>query len=202
MEISLFIAIIAAASIAVALVANVNFLDSVFHVVSLASTAGSAYLSVSALNANAVSILLTVMVIGGCAFSMAGGIKVSRLLTLATSVGQQVKMTFTKSPKKSKEKTSVLTEAFPAIASILLFIATLVVFALIFSTIGVSFNDALFEVGSALSTTGVSMGATSIAMPFAYKWLMIVAMIIGKVEILTILVLLVPFSVKKLKLKR
>jgi Trk-type K+ transport system membrane component len=63
---------------------------------------------------------------------------------------------------------------------------------------GVSFTDAIFEVGSALSTNGVSMGATTVAMPIAYKWLMIAAMTIGRVEIITILIALIPVSIKKL----
>ena len=46
--------------------------------------------------------------------------------------------------------------------------------------------DSVFEIGSALSTNGVSMGATTIDLPVIYKWLLIVAMLIGRVEILTI----------------
>jgi trk system potassium uptake protein TrkH len=200
-EIGLFIAIIAAASIALVFVAGVGFFDSLFHVVSMASTQGIYYLNISALNPNAVSLLITLMAIGGCAFSMAGGIKISRLLTLGTAFGQLVKMTFAKSPRKKKTAKEELTEAFPAVTSILLFTAVLVVFTLLFSTIGVSFEQALFEVGSALSTTGATMGAVTVAMPLAYKWLIIAAMTIGKVEILTILVVLVPFTVKKFKRK-
>ncbi len=72
---------------------------------------------------------------------------------------------------------------------------------MLFTTMGVSFSNAVFEVGSALSTNGVSMGATTVAMPLAYKWLMIAAMTIGRVEILTILIALIPISVKKLEQK-
>jgi trk system potassium uptake protein TrkH len=202
LEIVLFIAIIAAASIALFFAANIGFMDSLFHVVSMASTQGVYYLNISAFNPSAISILITLMAIGGCAFSMAGGIKVSRLLTLGTSFGQLVKTSFTKSAaSKKKRAREDFSEAFPAVASILLFIAVLVVFALLFSTIGVSFEEALFEVGSALSTTGATMGAITVAMPVAYKWLIIAAMIIGKVEILTVIVVLFPLTVKKLKRK-
>jgi trk system potassium uptake protein len=200
LEIGVFIAIIAAASIALVFIANIGLLDSVFHVVSMASSTGQTYLNISDFNSNAISILITVMVIGGCAFSMAGGMKVSNLLTFGGSVGHQMKLAFNKSSKKKKH-TNGTSEEFLAIAAILLFIAVLVVFALLFSTMGVSLSEAFFEVGSALSTTGVSMGATSVAMPLAYKWLMIAAMTIGRVEILTILLLLVPLTTRKLKRK-
>ena len=199
MEVALFAAIIAAASVSVALVANISLLDSLFHVASMASTQGVYYVSFSSFDANAVAILTTVMVIGGCAFSMAGGIKVSRLLSVGGAAGHQIKLAFTKT-KKTK-KSNDYSETFPAVAAILLFITLLAVFALLFSTIGISYKDALFEVGAALSTTGISMGSISVAMPLAYKWLIIAAMTIGKVEILTIITIVVPLTVKKLKRK-
>ena len=71
------------------------------------------------------------------------------------------------------------------------------IFAVIFTTIGVSFTDALFEVGSALTTNGISMGATNVLMPIGYKWLMIAAMTIGRVEILSILIALSTYKLKK-----
>jgi Trk-type K+ transport system membrane component len=60
----------------------------------------------------------------------------------------------------------------------------------------VSFTNALFEIGSALTTNGISMGATTVSMPIAYKWLMIVAMTIGRVEIMSVLIALIPYKTK------
>jgi trk system potassium uptake protein TrkH len=199
LEVSVFLAIILAASITLVFAANIGFLDSVFHVVSMASSTGVSYVDISAFNSNATAILITLMAVGGCAFSMSGGIKVSRLLRFGEAASQKLALTFTKATKKNRKKPGDSVDAFSAVASILLFVVLLVVFALLFSTIGVSFSEALFEVGSALSTTGASMGATTVAMPLAYKWLMIAAMTIGRVEFLTILIVLVPLSVKKLR---
>jgi Trk-type K+ transport system membrane component len=64
--------------------------------------------------------------------------------------------------------------------------------------LGVSFTDALFEVGSALTTNGISMGATTVSMPIAYKWLMIAAMTVGRIEIMSVLIALFPRKTKKL----
>ncbi len=200
LEIALFLGIILAATTVLVFVGNVGLMDSLFHVVSMSSTQGVYYLNLSALNSNAIALLTTIMVIGGCAFSMAGGIKVSRLLIIGKTAGFQIKTAFSKSSKKRKQNEDS-SEALPAVASILLFIATLLVFALLFSTIGISYSNALFEMGSALSTTGATLGTITVAMPLAYKWLIAAAMIIGKVEILTILTVLVPFGVKKLKRK-
>lgn len=198
-EIMVFIGIMATASIVLFFVTDIGFFDSLFHVVSLASTQGIYYLNIATFSTNAVLLLIVLMAIGGCAFSMAGGIKVSRLLSLGTTLGQLIKRPFAKTPRQKRAVNTELAVLFPAVGSILFFAGVLVIFSLGFSTVGVSFEQAFFEVGSALSTTGVTMGAVSVAMPLGYKGLIIAAMVIGKVEILTILVVLVPFSVKKLR---
>jgi trk system potassium uptake protein len=202
-EVLLFLAIMAAASLAVVYFANIGFVDSVFHVVSISSTKGLDYIGIPTLNNTSVSIFIVLIVVGGCSFSMAGGIKVSRLVTFGRSIGQAVKSTFLneESLESDSETTKNLHEFFPAITSIMLFIAVLIVFALLFTTMGVSFTNSIFEVGSALSTNGVSMGATTVAMPIAYKWLMIAAMTIGRVEILTIIIALIPVTIKRLESK-
>ena len=99
-------------------------------------------------------------------------------------------------PEPRKQTEAGNYEYLPALVSILLFIFTLIIFALLFTTIGVSFTDALFEVGSALTTNGISMGATTVSMPIAYKWLMIAAMTIGRVEIMSVLIALSPYKTK------
>ena len=70
--------------------------------------------------------------------------------------------------------------------NVLSFIAILIVLSLVFSTIGISMLDSFFEVGSALTTNGISMGATIVTMPLGYKWLIVFAMIVGRVEIVSI----------------
>src|SRR4030042_6161608 len=143
------------------------------------------------------------MLIGGCAFSMAGGIRVSRLITFARSMKHSIEDVLIKEkvmsePEAPEEANNH--EYLPALVSILLFVFTLVIFALLFTSMGVSFTDALFEVGSALSTNGISMGATTISMPIGYKWLMIVAMTIGRVEILSILIAISAYKSNRDKL--
>ena len=196
-EIALFLLIIAFASIAVYLSTKVAFVDSLFHVVSMASSTGYDYLNIMSLNGTAISIFISLILIGGCSFSMAGGIRMGRLVTFAKSLRQSIKGIFIKENAFTKGKLSDInySEYVPALISILLFIAFLVVFAMLLTTMGVSFSDAIFEIGSALSTNGVSMGATTVAMPIAHKWLIVAAMTIGRVEILTIIIALIPYKI-------
>jgi trk system potassium uptake protein TrkH len=198
-EIAVYLLILAIGTAVVYFTAQVGLLDSLFHVVSMSSSTGYDYINIISLNSTAVSTFIVLMVIGGCAFSMAGGIRVSRLITFAKSIKHSIEDVLIKEKVISEPETSEEAsnhEYLPALVSILLFIVTLVIFTVLFTTMGVSFTDALFEVGSALSTNGISMGATTISMPIAYKWLMIVAMTIGRVELMSILVALFPHRPK------
>jgi trk system potassium uptake protein TrkH len=198
-EIVLFFLIIALGTAAIAPLAKIGVIDSLFHVVSMSSSTGYDYINIASFNSTVVSIFIVLMLIGGCAFSMAGGIRVSRLITFAKSIKQSIKATLIKEkviPEPEKQTEANNHENLPALVSILLFTFTLVIFAIIFTTMppGVSFTNALFEVGSALTTNGISMGATTVSMPIAYKWLMIAAMTIGRVEIMSVLIALSPYK--------
>jgi trk system potassium uptake protein TrkH len=198
-EVAMFLLIIAVATVAIFLSTQVPFIDSLFHVISMASSTGYDYLNIMSLNGTAVSIFITLILIGGCTFSMAGGIRIGRLVTFAKSLRQSIKGIFIKENAFTRGKLSDINyaEYVPALIAILLFIVFLVVFAMLFTTMGVSFSDAIFEMGSALSTNGVSMGATTVTMPVAHKWLTIAAMTIGRVEILTIIIALIPYKLLK-----
>jgi trk system potassium uptake protein TrkH len=118
-------------------------------------------------------VFIIIGLVGGCTFSMAGGIRIQRVYKLISAVCKS-----DDAPSRDEVKS--------IIESIIGFVAVLIILSLVFMTIGISFLDSLFEVGSALTTNGISMGATTIALPLGYKWLLILAMIIGRVEIVSI----------------
>ena len=197
-EILLFFIIIAASSVIIFSVTRMELVDSVFHVVSMTSSTGYDYVGILSLNSTAVTLFIALIVIGGCSFSMAAGIKVSRIVTFLESIKSSILIAFVKQSNEElydDERNTPTQEQIPVIVSILLFISLLVIFALLFSTMGISFTNSIFEMGSALSTNGVSSGAISVAMPIPYKWLTVAAMTIGRVEILTILLALIPVQI-------
>jgi trk system potassium uptake protein len=206
LEFLTFFTIIAVGTIAVALLAKVEVLDSLFHVVSMSSSIGYSYIPLASFGNTALAILLVIMIIGGCAFSMSGGIRVSRIIAFGKAIEENIMGLFvreddvSKSAKIKSENENDFNN-FSASVSILLFIFTLVIFAVIFSTIGVSFQDSLFEMGSALTTNGISMGATTVTMGIGYKWLVIIAMTIGRIEMLTILIAIFPLT-RKLRISK
>ncbi|MCJ7425230.1 hypothetical protein MUP01_13330 [Candidatus Bathyarchaeota archaeon] len=200
LEVCVFLLIIAAGTGLIFYLTHMEILDSLFHVVSMSSSTGYDYVNISLFDDTTRSIFLTLMLIGGCTFSMAGGIRVARLITFAKSIKQSIKGVLMKEkviPEPTRNSGNNNVEYLSAMVSIVLFIVTLVIFSIVFSTIGISFMDALFEVGSALTTNGISMGATTLSMPLAYKWLLIVAMTIGRVELMSILIALSPYRAKE-----
>ncbi len=198
-EILVYLILILVGVVSVSLFANIGIVDSLFHVVSMSSATGYQYIPLASFGGTALSILTILMLIGGCAFSMSGGIRVSRIIAFGQSVKENVTGILNK--ERTGERfyrngnSELSLENLSASVSILLFIFTLVIFALIFTTSGVSFIDSIFEVGSALTTNGISMGATTLTMGIGYKWLIIAAMTIGRVEMLSIIVAL--FSLRR-----
>jgi trk system potassium uptake protein len=193
-EIIVFLLIITAGTVVISVTANIGIFDSLFHVISMSSSTGQSYIPLQTFGNTGYSILIVLMLIGGCAFSMAGGIRISRLIASARIVKDSVIGVLAKegdiTKAKGRDDVNLGLDSLSASVSILLFIITLVIFAVIFTTIGVSFTDALFEVGSALTTNGISMGATTVTMGVGYKWLMIAAMTIGRIEMFSILIAL------------
>ena len=198
-EIILYFIIMIVGTVAISLASPVNIFDSLFHVVSMSSSTGQSFIPLTSFGDTGYSILIVLMLIGGCTFSMAGGIRISRIISFAKSAKQSLMGILVKEqaialPKKNGDENESL-ENLSASVSITLFVVALIVLSIIFTTIGVSFTDALFEVGSALTTNGISMGITTLTMPVGYKWLMIAAMTIGRVEILSIFLAL--FTLRK-----
>jgi trk system potassium uptake protein TrkH len=139
----------------------------------MASSTGIDYIGIANTALPAKILFILIGIAGGCTFSLAGGIKMQRIRQLVNALLRN------NDKPTRKELKSILFSIFG-------FATILLVFSLAFSTLGVSLLDSIFEVSSALTTNGISMGATTIAMPLAYKWLLVIAMIIGRVEIVNI----------------
>ncbi len=198
-EAILFFLIILVGTLSLALASQIGTLDALFHIISMSSSAGYSYIPLSSFGQTGFSIIVIILLIGGCTFSMAGGIRVSRLLSFAKSSKEAVmgilfRENALPAPKRNTENGNGSLDNLSASVSILFFIIALVILAVIFTTSGVSFSDAIFEVGSALTTNGISMGATTVTMGVGYKWVIIIAMTIGRVEMLSILLALFTFG--------
>ncbi|MBM3897231.1 MAG: TrkH family potassium uptake protein [Thaumarchaeota archaeon] len=134
------------------------------------------------------------MFVGGCTFSTAGGLKVIRMMIAFRSVPWLVRnnmmpnsaMTLVKIGKNvffEKEIAIVMAMLFTGAASV---IATSAVIMLG----GHSFLNSLFESVSAFTGTGLSTGVTSMELPDFAKVALIITMVVGKLEIIPVLITL------------
>ena len=192
-----------------------ELMASVFHVISAATNSGFQFLDIAQISIEAKMVLIIAMLIGGTAFSTAGGIKVGRLLHIIQKVtgkkftsdnsGGSISavaspynkryLTIESKPTKIKEEEKIINEA---IYVIILFIAVSLITGIIISHIDKeNFFDSLFESVSALTTTGLSSGITSVDMDPISKIVLIINMIVGRFEIITIIYLFVKISKKK-----
>jgi trk system potassium uptake protein TrkH len=130
------------------------------------------------------------MFIGGCSFSTAGGIKVKRIIILFKSIPILVKRELTKKGEKIVYEGNEIedSELMKHFLNIILSVFLIFISAFIFTFYGFSFEDSVFETLSAFSTAGVSIGITSLSLSLELKWLLIILMIVGRVEIFTLLI--------------
>ncbi len=183
-EIKLYLLLIAASTIIISILAWINPFDALFQGASMVSSTGIATIDLAAISAPAKIWIIVIMLIGGCGFSMAGGIKVERIQKLVNAIRRN-----DDAPTKHELRSIII--------YILAFIALLLILSLAFSTSGTNMLDSVFEVGSALSTAGATVGATTVTMPVTYKWLLIFAMLVGRVEIVAIYKAIVGFRKPK-----
>lgn len=159
-------------------------------------TAGFATTDVPALDAGTKATLIITMFIGGDAGSTAGGIKIVRLIIILRLIQLMVARTIL--PDHALAELRIYGQridqpAFErAIGVIVLFAMTILLSWLVFLACGYSPIDSLFDIVSATTTTGLSAGVASPALPIALKIVLALNMLMGRLEILALLVLLYP----------
>lgn len=191
-----------------------KFMVSVFHVVSASTTSGFQFINIPSLPEEGKIMLIILMLIGGTAFSTAGGIKVGRILQIAqkltnkklsadtstrsiSSASSRYNTSFNvyepKTEKLKEEKTFR-----EAMLVIVLFVSLSFVTATVLSYLNQkNFLDSLFESVAAVTTTGLSTGITSLNMDITSKIFLIVNMISGRFEIIAIVYLFLEISKRK-----
>ncbi|MDX1709970.1 MAG: potassium transporter TrkG [Rhodovibrionaceae bacterium] len=162
------------------------------------STAGFSLVPVAELGSTAMLVLVVAMFCGGGLGSTAGGIKVLRLLILVrlfqlllvrASVPPDAKVDVRLDGKRLQH-----VEIEASIAVILGYVLTIVAIWLVFLAYGYEPLPALFEVTSAVSTTGLSADIVGPALSSELKYLLCFGMLAGRVETAALIVLLFPWT--------
>jgi len=194
-ELIIFLLMIFFATIVVCYVLNLDIFTSFFHVTSASSTTGFSYIDMAKLDIPIKLGLVFLMLVGGCGFSTAGGIKILRLILFLKAIPWGIKRLLTGNEEKLSFENKALsdTDVIIHFLIVLLAISSVLISAFIFSLYGFKFTDSLFETTSALATTGLSTGLTNLATPLLLKWILTFLMILGRIEIIPFLVTLSPY---------
>jgi trk system potassium uptake protein TrkH len=175
--------------------------DTSFALVSLLTTTGFTGVDYMTWSPVGLTMVFFAIFVGGCAGSTSGGIKIFRLQIIASLGRMQVFRLlqphgvyipyFNRKPIANTVMESVTGFFF-------FYILFYVALAMILSFMGLDMLTALSGAASALSNVGPAMGdiigptGTYAPLPDAAKWLLSIAMLLGRLEFFTVLVLLTP----------
>ena len=171
-----------------------------FQAVSIMTTTGFVTANFNAWPAFAKSALLILMIIGASAGSTGGGIKVIRLLVLSKYAYRRILLFFNpRAVIPLKVGGNTLSEGVVSgvIGMSILYFAILIVGFLVMSALGLDHITALSSVAATMGTVGPGLGlvgptANYLCIPAAGKVVLIVCMLVGRLELFTVLVLLTP----------
>lgn len=170
--------------------------DATFLAISAQTTTGFSTVPVTGLSAAAKLVVIVSMAIGGDMGSTAGGIKIFRVLVLGRLLQLLLARTCVTSHTVLSPRIAgrvVDGEELGIACGVVAAYAGVVLASwFVFVAFAYAPLDALFEVVSAVATVGLSAGVTSPQLPSVLKALLCVDMLMGRLEIIAILVLVYP----------
>jgi len=175
---------------------DLAFIEVITAVISAQTTAGFSTADLSRFPLWMLLLLTAAMFVGGGIGSTSGGIKVGRLLFISSWMRSYFVSTSLPDSAyvdiqvdQQPVTTEDLQEVFAVVGA---FVAVLLVSWLMFLIHGYAPMKALFEVTSALTTTGLSSGLTSAELPGVLKTVLCLNMLFGRLEVVALLVVLMP----------
>ncbi|MFW6037068.1 MAG: TrkH family potassium uptake protein [Desulfonatronovibrio sp.] len=176
-----------------------------FQVVSIITTTGFVTYDYLLWPALVQVVLLLCMFIGGCAGSTAGGIKCMRVMLLLKLAYRELFRIVHPHAVQSVKMGKVLVKEdvlSGVVGFIIIFLALMVISSLLIAAMGVDLLTSLTAVLACVSNIGPGFGDVGPASNFAglpgpAKWILSLCMILGRLEIYTIIVLMVPAFWKK-----
>ena len=178
------------------------FEQALFMAVSAITTTGFQIVNPHAWASVTLLFLAMIAFIGGCSGSTAGGVKLSRISLAIRALVWWFQRLFVSGkillpfriegriiPKATAELEAAKNMLVIILSVITVFIATLAV--LQYHLTSFSFTEVVFDVVSAFSTSGISTGYVSPDMPVISKWIFIIVMWIGRLEVIPVVMLFI-----------
>ncbi len=195
-ELLIFIGIIVSAAAFISITYGFDASEAVFHVISASATTGFSTWDFSGFGNNLKLLFVALMFIGGMSISTAGGIKVLRLAVFLKSVPAIVMSLLLDRDVGTSFDGKNYSVRDISVNMALILLSVLAVFAgsVALASAGFPFVDSVFEATSAFATTGLSVGITSLSLLLHLKWVLILLMLLGRIEIIPFLVMFVKDS--------
>lgn len=173
-----------------------GIVDPVFQVISSISTTGYIVEGHNSWGSSTILIFYILMFIGSCAGSTTGGVKVDRIIYLLKNVRNEIYRVLHPNsivPVKYNGKPVSPELVNKVMAFILLYFLIVIVGAFAMTLFGTSLSDAFVASFSCISNAGLggdfTGGCTYALIPDAAKWILSFIMLIGRLELFTVMVL-------------
>lgn len=180
-------------------------LDPLFQIVSMISSTGFEVPEFGSWGTFILSMVIVLMFFGACAGSTSGGAKIDRLIYMLQNCRNEI--------ERCIHPNNILTvrvngKVIPhetvskVIAFLCLYVLIILVGGIILTAMGLPLIDAFFSTFTCISNTGLSAGVTGYGSTFAIipdagKWVLATIMLIGRLELFTVLLLFTPAFWKK-----
>lgn len=182
-----------------------NFRDSAFQVVSILTTTGFATVDYLGWPSFLIVMLFMLMFFGGSAGSTGGGIKIIRVwMTMKNSYLELKRMVHPHAVIPVRYNKRAVPEKITSniINFIVLYMLIFVMGVIFMALLGLDFESAMGSVAASLGNIGPGIGSVGPAENFAHipvagKWFLGFLMLMGRLELFTVLLLLSPFYWKK-----
>lgn len=168
-------------------------IDPLFQVVSCVTSTGYTLEGFFGWGPSAMAVALILMFTGGCAGSTSGGAKIDRLVYLKKYLSTQIRMILRPNSVCSvivNHKVIPATTVGKVVAFICIYVAVMVVGGVALTTLGVPLSRAFYASFACISNAGLETLTHSFsAIPQAGLWVLSAVMLIGRLEIFTVIIL-------------
>jgi trk system potassium uptake protein len=181
------------------------FRDALFQVVSLITTTGFVSADYTSWTPFLTMLFFLLLFFGACAGSTSGGVKLVRHIILAKNSILELKRQLHPSaviPVRLNSRAINPTVTYSIKAFIMLYLIIFALGCVVMAMLGLDFETSLGAVATSLGNVGPGIGNVGptdnfAQMPVAAKWCLSALMLIGRLELFTVIVLFTPYFWKR-----
>jgi trk system potassium uptake protein TrkH len=181
------------------------FRGSLFMVVSIVSTTGYVTLDYTGINSLITVVFFMLMFIGASAGSTAGGVKIIRHVILVKNTLLELQRLIHPNavlPVRLNNKAVSRDITFNVLAFMIIYFMVFALGSVIMSLLGVDFITALGSVATSVGNIGPGIGSVGPVnnfahIPYSGKWFLSFLMLLGRLELFTVLILFTPYFWRK-----